>query len=47
MKLAEDSTPLSATTACGSVQQSLSVAGGALDLFQHSFATEKRYFLEG
>jgi hypothetical protein len=39
------STPLSATTSRGSVQQGLSVAGGALGLFQLGRATDKRYSL--
>jgi hypothetical protein len=37
--------PLSATTSRGSVQQGLSVAGGALGLFQLGLATGKRYVL--
>jgi hypothetical protein len=39
------SSPLPATTSCGSVQQGLSVAGGALGLFQLGLATDKRYSL--
>jgi hypothetical protein len=41
------SSPLPATTSCGSVQQGLSVAGGALDFFPLGLATDKRYSLEG
>jgi hypothetical protein len=39
------SSPLPATTSRGSVQQGLSIAGGALGLFQLGLATDKRYFL--
>jgi Meiotically up-regulated gene 113 len=45
-KRAEDSSPLPATTSRGSVQQGLSVAGGALGFFQLDLATDKHYLLD-
>ena len=45
MAWAEDFIPLTAATSRGSVQQGLSVAGGALGLFQLDRATDKRYSL--
>jgi hypothetical protein len=46
MVRAEDFIPLTAATSRGSIQQGLSVAGGALDFFHLGLATDKRYSLK-